>query len=163
MPMKTTFCHYCIVCGNLNPFSQSIDPHAMKFYWANSFVAYFATSINAERSYDSKVKGNDVRTQTLPKGRAKQLIQGCNARGTSVLVIRLLTELGRDTLFELLNFNGNYIFQMSRLLSQSHTSHIWGFQLFITADFTFWTVPIKRSTHLTPDHQQSLLQSRYLC
>ena len=56
--------------------------------------------------YDKKVKGNDIRTQMLPPKRAKELIQGCNARGTPDLVIRMLTELGRDSLFELLKFNG---------------------------------------------------------
>ncbi|MGI9446092.1 MAG: hypothetical protein ACR2NI_00355 [Pirellulales bacterium] len=57
-------------------------------------------------SYANKIKGNDIRTQTLPPNRAKKLVQNCNERHTRILVIRLLPELGKDTLLELVNFNG---------------------------------------------------------
>lgn len=58
------------------------------------------------RSFDNKTKGNDIRTQTLPTHRAKTLVQNLNERRTSVLVIRQLTGLGKDTLLELVKFNG---------------------------------------------------------
>ncbi len=58
------------------------------------------------RSFDNRTKGNDIRTQTLPKDRAKVLIRNLNERHTSVLVIRQLTGLGKDTLLELAKFKG---------------------------------------------------------
>ena len=58
------------------------------------------------RSFDNRTKGNDIRTQTLPKDRAKVLIRNLNERRTSVLVIRQLTGLGKDTLLELAKFKG---------------------------------------------------------
>ena len=101
-------------------------------------------------SYDTKVKGNDIRTQTLPKERAKQLIQGCNARGTSVLVIRLLTELGKDTLSELLNFNGELHLPDVQIIEPISTHKQSPINLkFIYLDAVENLDPIKHSFHLS--------------
>ena len=124
--MKTTFCHYCIFCGNLNSGSRSANsscrncgrststhcpnPNCDEILLSKQFrcshcFEHISWHDANPMSYDKKAKGNDIRTQTLPSVRAKRLIQNCNERNTRFLVIRLLNQLAKDTLVELANFN----------------------------------------------------------
>ena len=139
--MKTAFCHYCIFCGNLNygPRSASStcnncnlptqthcpNPNCNEILLGKQFrCLHCHEHIRWHKahaiSYDNKVKGNDIRTLTLVQHRAKRLIQNCNERHTSVLVIRLLSQLGKHTFVELVNFNGELHLPDVQLLEPIH-------------------------------------------
>ena len=126
--MKTNFCHYCVICGDLNPGYRSKETRCQSCnrstyiqcpecnelllgrqfccsHCQEQFTWHESKAISYRR--DSKPSDCDLRTTKLSTNAANRLCDWLNDKRKTTYVIRLLPALDSNQFIELANFKGD--------------------------------------------------------